>query len=78
MFNEEHPLEILVDSASEERYSKLVLRDNTDGSIQVSRLSGCVCMYILYVKEGCSLCVDVAVCVGARTYVCFDSMTSMH
>ena len=36
MFNEEHPLEILVDSASDGRYSKLVLRDNTDGSIQVS------------------------------------------
>lgn len=44
MFNEEHPLEILVDSASEERYSKLVLRDNTDGSIQVGWPNGCVCM----------------------------------
>ena len=57
MFNEEHPLEILVDSASEERYSKLVLRDNTDGSIQVSRLSGCACTYVhTYVKKAV-LCV---------------------
>ena len=35
LFNEECPLEILVDSAAEDRFSKLVLRDNVDGSIQV-------------------------------------------
>ena len=35
LFNEEHPLKILVDSTEEDRFSKLVLRDNTDGSIQV-------------------------------------------
>ena len=51
MFNEEHPLEILVDSASEERYSKLVLRDNTDGSIQVGTLSGCVRTYVRMLRR---------------------------
>jgi hypothetical protein len=39
LFNEECPLEILVDSAAEDRFSKLVLRDNVDGSIQWSGFS---------------------------------------
>jgi len=34
--SEEHPLEILLESASEGKMAKLILRDNLTGSIDVS------------------------------------------
>ena len=58
LFNEECPLEILVDSAAEDRFSKLVLRDNVDGSIQVCVIAGkilfvsCVILLCIYETEG--------------------------
>ena len=36
MASDEHPLEILLESASEGRMAKLILRDNLTGSIDVS------------------------------------------
>ena len=50
--SEDHPLEILLESAAEGRMAKLILRDNLTGSIDVScyhcvcLLSVSVCLYL--------------------------------
>ena len=40
--SDEHPLEILLESASEGRMAKLILRDNLTGSIDVSHCVHCI------------------------------------
>ena len=45
--SDEHPLEILLESASEGRMAKLILRDNLTGSIDVS--SHCVLSIVYWI-----------------------------
>ena len=45
---DEHPLEILLESATEGRMAKLILRDNLTGSIDVSVSAFyCVCQHFI-------------------------------
>ena len=59
--SEDHPLEILLESAAEGRMAKLILRDNLTGSIDVSCYH-CVCLCLSLYVCLCLCLLSVSVC----------------